>query len=59
VQALRQARGWTQETLADHADLDRSYLAGIETAVRNPSLKVLERLAQGLGVPLSELFTAR
>jgi transcriptional regulator with XRE-family HTH domain len=59
VQALRQARGWSQETLAEHADIDRSYLAGIETAARNPSLKVLERLAQGLGVQLGELFEAR
>jgi transcriptional regulator with XRE-family HTH domain len=59
VQALRQERGWTQETLAEHADIDRSYLAGIETAARNPSLKVLERIAQGLGVPLADLFTPR
>lgn len=56
VRTLRNAKGWSQELLAEHADLDRSYIAGIEVGARNPSLKALERLATALSVPLSELF---
>ena len=53
---MRAAKGWSQERLAEHADLDRSYIAGIEVGGRNPSLKALERLAGALSVRLSELF---
>lgn len=56
VRSLRDAKGWSQERLAEHADLDRSYIAGIEVGGRNPSLKALERLAGALSVRLSELF---
>ena len=38
VRQLREARRWTQETLAERADLDRSYVAGIEAGLRNPSV---------------------
>lgn len=56
LRTLRQAKGWSQERLAERADLDRSYVAGIEVGVRNPSLKALERLASALSVRLAELF---
>ena len=56
VRALRDAKGWSQERLAEQADLDRSYIAGIEVGARNPSVKALERLATALSVRLSELF---
>ena len=56
VWALRQARGWSQERLAEAADLDRSYLAGIEIGARNPSLKVLVKLAGAFRVELADLF---
>jgi transcriptional regulator with XRE-family HTH domain len=53
---LRDAVGATQETLAARAGLDRSYVAGIEAGLRNPSIKAVAKLARGLGVTLSELF---
>ena len=56
IRALRVAKKWSQEALAEHADLDRSYIAGIEVGARNPSLKALERLAAALSVRLVELF---
>ena len=56
VRSLRDAKGWSQERLAEQADLDRSYIAGIEVGARNPSVKALERLATALSVRLSELF---
>jgi transcriptional regulator with XRE-family HTH domain len=56
VRQLRESKGWTQETLAGRAGLDRSYVAGIEAGLRNPSTKALAKLARALGATLSELF---
>ena len=56
VRQLREAKGWTQEILAGRAGLDRSYVAGIEAGLRNPSTKALAKLARALGIKLSVLF---
>jgi transcriptional regulator with XRE-family HTH domain len=56
IRQLRHAKRWSQERLAEQADLDRSYVAGIEVGTRNPSLKALDRLATALSVRLWELF---
>ena len=56
VRQLRESKGWTQETLAGRAGLDRSYVAGIEAGLRNPSTRALAKLARALGVTLSGLF---
>jgi len=55
VRKLRGASGLTQERLADKADLDPTYISGIERGVRNPTLLIISRLAKALGVSLSEL----
>jgi transcriptional regulator with XRE-family HTH domain len=52
---LRRNKGWTPKILADRAGLDRSYIAGIEAGLRNPSLTALGKLARGLDVSLSRL----
>ena len=56
VRHLRELKGWTQEVLAEKADLDRSYIAGIEAGLRNPSVKAVAKIARGLGTSLSGLF---
>jgi transcriptional regulator with XRE-family HTH domain len=53
---LREERGWSQEELADQADLHRTYVSGIERKVRNPTVLILERLAKALKVTASELI---
>jgi transcriptional regulator with XRE-family HTH domain len=53
---LREARNWTQERLAEHAELDRSYIAGIEAGLRNPSIESIWRVSKALGVTLSTLL---
>jgi transcriptional regulator with XRE-family HTH domain len=58
VRALRKKKGLSQEAFADLCGLDRTYVSGIERGVRNPSLVNLEKLANALGVSLSELFEA-
>lgn len=55
VRRLRGLSGFTQERLADKADLDPTYISGIERGVRNPTLLIIARLAKALGVSLSEL----
>jgi transcriptional regulator with XRE-family HTH domain len=54
LRELRGAAGYSQESLADAAKLDRTYVSGIERGERNPSLTNLFRLADTLGVQLSE-----
>ncbi len=57
LRMLREEKGWTQEELAEKASVERSYLAKLETGVKqNPSLKVLKRLAKSLRVPVTELL---
>ena len=56
VRHLRDAKRWTQEVLAERADLDRSYIAGIEAGLRNPSLKAIAQIARGLNMSLEHLF---
>jgi transcriptional regulator with XRE-family HTH domain len=56
MRQLRETKGWTQETLAERANIDRSYIAGIEAGLRNPSVKALARIARGFGVSLSTFF---
>jgi len=50
----------SQEQLAERAGLDRTYVSGVERGRRNPTLDVLQRLANALGSDLDVLFaTAR
>jgi transcriptional regulator with XRE-family HTH domain len=56
VRQLREAKGWTQEVLAERSGLDRSYIAGIEAGLRNPSIKAVGKIARGLGTTLSGFF---
>lgn len=50
----------SQEELADRAGKDRTYISGIERGRRNPTLDVLQSIADALGVDLDVLFaTAR
>ena len=57
LQAKRETRGLTQESLAKRAKVARSYLARLEAGhSKNPSLAVLQRLAKALGVPVAALL---
>lgn len=54
---LRRERGWTQQLLAGRSNLPRSYIADMEGARRNPSLRSLLRVANALGVPVHVLLS--
>ncbi|WP_100175538.1 helix-turn-helix domain-containing protein [Bradyrhizobium nitroreducens] len=56
VRRIRQERGMTQEKLAFEAEIDLTYVGGIERGKRNPSLLVLARIAESLSVHLTKLL---
>ena len=53
---LRKEQGMSQETFAYESGIDRRYMSDIENGKRNISLDILERIADKLGIKLSELF---
>ena len=60
VRKQRELIRLSQEELAHRAGLDRTYVSGIERGARNPTLKVLQKIASALGVELDVVFaTAR
>jgi transcriptional regulator with XRE-family HTH domain len=56
VRRLRQERGLTQERLAELADLHMTDIARIETQGRDPGVKIIAKIAQGLDIPAGRLF---
>lgn len=56
LKKLRLQSGLSQEAFADKCGLDRTYVSGIERGVRNPTLEVLNVLAQGLEIEIKNLF---
>jgi transcriptional regulator with XRE-family HTH domain len=56
VKALRESNGWSQERLAEAADLNRSYVGEIERGIVVPSLLTLQKLADALGMSSSALM---
>ncbi|WP_151987935.1 helix-turn-helix domain-containing protein [Acinetobacter oleivorans] len=56
VRELRLARGYTLDILATRCQVSRSAISLIERGEASPTAVVLEKLANGLGVPLTQLF---
>lgn len=57
IRELRGKTGLSQEKFATKIDMDRTYFASVELGKRNISLRNLEKIANGLEITLSELFT--
>ena len=53
---VRLRQGLSQGNVARRLNLHRSYISGIERGVRNPSLKVVQKIAKALGVKIIELL---
>ena len=56
IKALREARGLTQEQLAEKADISVSHLAKIETHARAMGMKIYIRLLEAMDIPIKEHF---
>lgn len=55
VQKLRKAVGLSQEKLAEHTDVHRTYISGIERGRQNISLITMKKLAKALSVEMEKL----
>ncbi|MFB6463049.1 helix-turn-helix domain-containing protein [Bradyrhizobium tunisiense] len=56
LRKYRVERGLSQEQLAVDADLDRTYISGLERGLENPTVLVLDSLAKALSIHISDLF---
>ena len=56
VARIRSQRGFSQDKLAEKANLDRTYVSGIERGVRNPGIKAVIRIARALEVAIGDLL---
>ncbi|MCX5795899.1 MAG: helix-turn-helix transcriptional regulator [Elusimicrobia bacterium] len=57
IQEERKARHFTQQELAEAAAMDTGHLSRIEHGKAIPSISVVKRLADVLGVPIARLFS--
>ena len=56
IRYLREQRKMTLEDLAFEADVNKNYLSDLERGNRNPTVKVLSKIADALGISLETLF---
>jgi transcriptional regulator with XRE-family HTH domain len=56
VRERREARGWTQEDLAERAEMNASYLGFVERGDNVPTLTIIIQIAEGLGVEVPDLL---
>ena len=54
--AIRKEKGLTQEALALLCGIDRTYIGRLERGERNPSLLILDKIAKGLEMEISQLL---
>ena len=55
IRSLRQARNWTQEQLAEYAELHVSYIVLLEKGANRATIETLEKLAKAFGISISDL----
>jgi transcriptional regulator with XRE-family HTH domain len=57
IRVLRLEKGFSQESFADHCELHRTYMGGIERGEHNLTLQTALTISRGLTVSLSELLS--
>ncbi|MGE0548659.1 MAG: helix-turn-helix domain-containing protein [Kofleriaceae bacterium] len=56
IRRLRERHGWTQEQLAERANLATRYIQTLESPKANPRASVIVALAEALVVDVGRLF---
>ncbi len=56
IRYLRKSKNISQEGLANLAEIDRTYMTGVETGRRNISVKILEKIIVALGCDYRTFF---
>jgi transcriptional regulator with XRE-family HTH domain len=59
IKAGRKELGLTQESLAEKVNTASTYIAMIESGKRAPSFKMIERIAEVLGIEAPNLFSMK
>lgn len=57
IRAIREEKGLSQEKLSFECGLHRTYVSSVERGERNIAVINLRKIADALGVPLTQLFT--
>ena len=55
----RIAQNLTQKELAERTGIAQTEISRLENGTRNPSIKLLQRLAEGMGMVLNVTFTPK
>ena len=56
LRRLRVDQQISQDKLAADAGVDRAYLGGLERQTENPTVDLLDKIAEALAIPMEELF---
>lgn len=56
IRELRKRTGLSQESFALKIDMDRTYYASVELGRRNISINNIEKIANGFGITIEDLF---
>lgn len=56
IRELRKKKGYSQEQLADRADLHRTYIGSIERGEQNVSIDNITKVSKALEVKIVDLF---
>jgi transcriptional regulator with XRE-family HTH domain len=56
LRRYRHQKGWSQEEFADRAGLHRTYISDIERGARNPTITVVQKIADALEVQAGSLI---
>jgi transcriptional regulator with XRE-family HTH domain len=59
IKELRKQLDLSQETLANKAEVDRTYMTDVENGRRNVSIEILEKVIVALEVSFTEFFTSK
>ena len=59
IKQLRKEIGLSQESLANEAEVDRTYVTDVENGRRNVSVEILERIIKALNVSFSLFFDSK
>jgi transcriptional regulator with XRE-family HTH domain len=58
IRIFRKQTGLSQERFGFSIGVHRTYMGHLERGTANPTVKVLHLVAQGLGISISDLFSA-
>ncbi len=56
LRSMRQRRGWTLAQLSERTETSVGMLSQIERGLSSPSIRTLQRLSEGFGVPIGWFF---